>query len=134
MEIRFLTVEDVLGLHEDSIRLYGGGTGVRDHGLLESAVLSIQQTFGGEFLYPTLFAMAAAIWHGVVANHPFVDGNKRTGLRAGHTLLLINGWNLTLSSDEVEELTLQIAKGELTRDQLAEVIESHIEPLSHNLN
>ena len=121
-----MTVEDVVSLHEDSIRLYGGGTGCRDLGLLESAVMAPQQTFGGEFLYSSVFAMAAALWHGIVSNHPFVDGNKRTGLRSGHVMLLINGWNLTLSEDEVAELTLRIAMGELGREELAEVIEKHV--------
>ncbi len=61
LEIRFLTVEDAFFLHEESIALYGGGSGVRDLGLLESAVLSVQQTFGGEYLYSSVFAMAAAL-------------------------------------------------------------------------
>ncbi len=105
----FLDLEDVLRLHEQSIRLYGGQAGLRDRGLLESAVLAVQQTFDGELLYRDLAAVAAALWHGIVQNHPFVDGNKRTGLRAADTFLLINGLDLAISVDEAVEWTLALA-------------------------
>jgi death-on-curing protein len=117
-EIQFLTVDQVLEIHRRLIEKYGGATGLRDEGLLTSAVMTPQQTFGGEYLYPTLAAMAAAYWHGLVCNHAFVDGNKRVGLLATHTFLEMNGLSLNLSNDQAEEVTLKLASHQVTREAL----------------
>ena len=79
MEPRFLSVADVLGFHEDQLANYGGAPGVRDMGLLESAVAMPMAGFGDQYLHADLFEMAAAYLYHIVCNHPFVDGNKRTG-------------------------------------------------------
>jgi death-on-curing protein len=129
MEPIFLTVEDVVRLHEQAIRLYGGESGVRDAGLLESAVMAPQQTFGGEFLYGSVPKMAAALWHGLVQNHPFLDGNKRAGLRAADVFLARNGLDLVASSSQVEEWTLSVATGRLSREELAILIAPHLQPI-----
>jgi death-on-curing protein len=82
MKPDFLTVAEVLALHEIQLHDYGGLDGLRDKGLLESAVAMTQATFGGEFLHPDLFAMAAAYAFHIAENQPFIDGNKRAGLHA----------------------------------------------------
>ena len=78
----FLDVDDVLEIHAAQLEVYGGGAGLRDRGLLESAVAQPQSSFDGELVHEGLFAMAAAYLFHIVSNHPFVDGNKRTGMLA----------------------------------------------------
>lgn len=127
-ELTFLSVDQVVELHRVSIDRYGGSHGLKDPGLLESAVLAPQQTFGGEFLYPDLESMAAALWHGLVMNHPFIDGNKRIGLRAADVFLMFNGFELHGSKAELVELTIKMTLGEVTREMLVEFVRTHIRP------
>jgi death-on-curing protein len=87
----FLSLEDVLCLHADQVRLFGGHEGVRDLGLLESAIAQPQAMFGGEYLHHDIFEMAAAYVFHLVQNHPFCDGNKRTGVVAALVFLDFNG-------------------------------------------
>lgn len=124
----FLSVEEVHELHRQSIRLYGGEDGLRDPGLLESAVLAIRQTFAGKCLYESLSEMAAALWHGLVQNHPFIDGNKRTGLRAADVFLTINHLDLDITAVEAADWTLEIATGALAREELARRISARTHP------
>ena len=88
----FLSVEDVLALHEDQLRLFGGSAGVRDQGALESAVATPAATYAGEFLHDDVFHMAAAYAFHIAENQPFIDGNKRAALNAALVFLDINGW------------------------------------------
>lgn len=120
----FLTVEQVLDLHTTLIDRHGGSYGLRDAGLLESATLAPQQTFGGEYLYKSLPEMAVAYWIGLVTNHPFVDGNKRVGLFAFDTFCLMNHLHVDMTNEEAVELTLQIARGEGHRATLVEFVTS----------
>jgi len=78
MDPLFLTLDEVLSLHAEQIRLFGGSSGIRDIGLLQSAIGSVEATFDGAFLHETIFSMAAIYLYGICRNHPFVDGNKRT--------------------------------------------------------
>lgn len=126
---RFLTIEEVVELHRQGIALYGGELGLRDSGLLDSAVSSPQQTFGGDYLYPSLAAMAAAYWFGLVMNHVFVDGNKRVGLRAADVFLALNGLDLTMSEAEAVGLTLRMASHQVGREELVARIEQNTTPL-----
>ena len=87
----FLDVEDVLLIHEEQLPRYGGSPGIRDRGLLESAVAMPRATVGGDFAHEDLFAMAAAYAFHIAQNQPFVDGNKRTGLLAALVFLDVNG-------------------------------------------
>jgi death-on-curing protein len=87
----FLDIEDVIELHATQLAIYGGGAGLRDRGLLESAVVQPQLFFDGEFAHPGLFEMAAAYLFHIVSNHPFVDGNKRAGVLAALVFLDVNG-------------------------------------------
>ncbi len=93
--IRYLTLIEVLHLHRQVINQSGGSLGVRDLGLLESAVAQPKMTFGGEDLYPTVIDKAAALAFSIIRNHPFVDGNKRTGHAAMETFLISNGTDVS---------------------------------------
>jgi death-on-curing protein len=116
----FLDVEDVLELHVLQLARYGGAEGIRDQGLLESAVAQPMATFGGELVHDDLFMMAAAYLFHIVQNHPFVDGNKRTGLLAALVFLDLNGISITYGSPSLYELTLGVAEGKVTKDMTAD--------------
>lgn len=109
---RFLTVQQVVLLHEHLIRDIGGLAGLRSYHLLDSSVHQPQATYAGEFLYPTLFDQAAAYLLHLTANHPFVDGNKRTAWFACRTFLRINGYSLKPRRRKVLATIEAIASGE----------------------
>jgi len=108
--VRYLTLEEVIRAQETLIKKYGGSTGIRDRGLLESAIHRPQSIVFGQDAYPSLFDKAAAICHSLIFNHPFVDGNKRAAFAACHLTLLLNGWNLTSSSNETYTFLIQVIK------------------------
>lgn len=105
----------------------GGATGLRDRGALESAVAQPRQTFGGEELYLSLAAKAAALAYSLVMGHPFVDGNKRMGHAAMETFLVLNGYEIEASVDKQETLFLRLAAGEIEREALATWIGEHVQ-------
>lgn len=113
------TIKDALRLHDMVIESTGGGKGVRDLGLLESALARPLTAYASVELYPTLWEKAGALTHGVIKNHPFVDGNKRTAMVIGVTFLLMNGYFLNVSQDEFEQTALAAAEGRLTPADLA---------------
>jgi death-on-curing protein len=115
----FLTLEDVLDIHARQLARFGGGEGVRDVGLLESALAQPRATFGGEYVHQGLWEMAAAYLFHVVSNHPFVDGNKRVGLLSALVFLELNGITLTQGSEELYELTMAVAAGRLTKAEVS---------------
>lgn len=119
MTPEFLTVEDVLEIHEMQLDRYGGGSGLRDHGLLESAVAQPKATFGGEFVHDGLFSMAAAYLFHIVSNHPFVDGNKRAGLLAALVFLDLNGITIEQGSETLYDLTMAVAAGRAKKEEIA---------------
>ncbi len=119
MDSLFLTLDEILSLHEDQIGRYGGSRGVRDLGLLQSAIGTVTATFGGSFLHETLFEMAAAYLFHVCRNHPFVDGNKRTGIAAALTFLEMNGIEIEADEDEVYDLVIGVAMGNVTKAEAA---------------
>ena len=92
---------------------------------LESALAQLRMTFGGEDLYPTLVEKAAALGYSLIANHPFVDGNKRTGHAAMEVFLMMNGWEIQASVDEQERVILQVAAGEMKREGFTEWLRGH---------
>ena len=116
---KFLTTRQVLRLHARQIARYGGSAGVRDIELLESALAQPQQSFGGQYVHDDLAAMATAYVYHIVKNHPFVDGNKRTGAYAGLFFLEINGASLTPVPQELGDLVLAVAEGNATKEQVA---------------
>jgi death on curing protein len=118
----FLTIEDVLWIHEQQLELYGGQAGVRDRDLLESAIGMAQQTFGGEFLHEDLFAMAAAYAFNIAENQPFIDGNKRTALEACLDFLDLNGIVLVDPAGKLFDAMIAMATKALTKEGMAALL------------
>ena len=116
----FLMVEEVLELHEEALDAFGGSAGVRDQGLLASAVATPQASFGGEFLHRDLFAMAAAYAFHLCKNHPFVDGNKRTAFYATLVFLERNGVAAPdeAGGERLADALIAIAEDRLGKDEL----------------
>jgi death on curing protein len=117
----FLDVEDVIEIHATQLQVHGGPTGLRDRGLLESAVAQPPSWFGGQYAHDGLFAMAAAYLFHIVRNHPFVDGNKRTGMLAAVVFLDVNGISIARPSEALYELTMGVAEGRI--DKAAAAVE-----------
>ena len=122
-----ISLKTVLRLHELSIIKYGGLQGIRDQGLMESAIARPYQTFGGEYLYPTIFEKAAAIAESLIINHPFLDGNKRTGFLAMLAVLETENFKINISNDEVYSFTIQISTGEIKFDQIVVWLKNNTE-------
>lgn len=125
MEPVFLSLDEVLALHDDQIRRYGGTAGVRNLDLLSSALGTVSASFGGEYLHGSLFEMAAAYLFHITRNHPFLDGNKRTGLSAALTFLWINDVEIEAGEDELTELVLGVARGQVNKAEVAVFFQSH---------
>ena len=115
-----ITLEHVRRLHTLSIERFGGSHGVRDFGMLESACIRPYQTFGGEALYTTAIEKAAAIAESLIMNHPFIDGNKRTGFLAMFALLNDEGIELTATEDEAYDFTINISTGSIAFEEIVE--------------
>lgn len=128
MEPTFLSLGRVLEIHRESVETYGGDPGVRDMGLLESALAQPRAGFGGEYLHEDLAAMAAAYLFHIVSNHPFVDGNKRTGALAAFVFLEFNNVELTASQEAFEEVVLEVARGETDKSAVAEFFRRNVRP------
>lgn len=114
--IKFL-LSDVLNFHA---QLEGKGAGIRDLGLIESAVNAPFQTFCGQDLYPTIFDKAAQLAYGLTENHGFVDGNKRAAIHSMMVYLLLNGFDLTADEDEIFNVSMNLAAGKISSVELSE--------------
>lgn len=121
-------LEDVLELHNRLIAHSGGAAGVRDAGLLDSALAQPQMAFGGVELYPTIVDKAAAIGYSLVLNHPFFDGNKRIGHAVMETFLVANGHEISASTDEQEAVVLSVAAGQTSRESFVEWLRQNTAP------
>jgi death-on-curing protein len=128
--IRFLSVEDVLVIHQDTIANEGGLAGLRDAGLLESAVLMPQQQFGGDYLHQDLSSMASAYLFHIAQNHAFHDGNKRAAVLAALVFLSVNGVESLPSPAVLEEMTMRVASGEVDKAELTEWMRKEVRPES----
>lgn len=117
--IKFLSQEISLAFHKDQIKTYGGSRGVRDQGLLESALAQPQARFGGEYLHKGLFDMAAAYGFHNCKNHPFFDGNKRTALVAIYTFLYVNGYQLKADKKSLFAVVIDLANSKISKEELA---------------
>jgi len=115
----FLTLDEILHIHRDQSDRYGGQAGVRDLGLLESAVAMSATGFGGEHAHDDLFEMAAAYLFHIVKNHPFIDGNKRSGTVAADVFLEMNDIDTDIDEDELVALVLDVAGGLTDKKQVA---------------
>jgi death-on-curing protein len=119
MSPEFLDVADILAIHALQVERFDGSAGVRDPGLLDSAAAQPRATFGGAFLHADLLAMAAAYRIHLVRNHPFVDGNKRTGLAAALTFLDLDGHPIDRPSATLEAMTISVVEGRIDKDEVA---------------
>ena len=114
-----LSAAQILALHQALLRAFGGRRGLRDRGALDASLARPFATFDGEDLYPDAASKAAALMHSLVSNHPFVDGNKRVGAAAAELFLEVNGWSLHAGDDDLEGITLAVARGEVAAEELA---------------
>ena len=121
-EPEFLTLDEILEIHDDQIQHYGGDVGIRDRGLLESAVAMPQQSFGGQYLHRDIFEMAAAYAFHVAESQAFVDGNKRTGLAAAYMFLALTGFRLIEQDDRLYEAMIAIGTRRLDKAGLAQLL------------
>ena len=113
-----ILLDDIIALHERTIEDYGGAQGIRDSGLLESAIARPFQTFEENDLYPTFYEKAAALCESLIKNHPFIDGNKRTGIAAMYALLLENNTRLVASPDKFYSFAISISTGSIKFEQI----------------
>ncbi len=123
--MKYLTVQDVLLLHELAIDKFGGSHGLRDLGLLESAVMRPQATFSGIDLYPSIFDKAASLVHSLLMNHQFVDGNKRTAMFSMMTFLELNGYKFIADQKEVVEYALYIENSQPEIEEISKWLKKH---------
>ena len=130
MPLRFLTLAEILEIHEDRIRVYGGTSGVRALDLLQSAMGNVEATFGGEYLHQSIFEMAAAYLYGICRNHPFLDGNKRTALAGAIAFLRFNGLKLRTDEPTLYDLVIGVAEGRIDKDAVAAFLADHSSPES----
>jgi death-on-curing protein len=127
--VSYLSKSQLLHLHQRLIERFGGPAGLRDEGALDSALARPQATFDGEDLYPTLAEKAAAFFHSLISNHPFRDGNKRLSAISAELFLLVNGLELAAADEELEELVMSSARGELAVEQIAIWLDQRLTPL-----
>lgn len=124
--MRYLNLVEVINLHRQIIEQSQGAMGIRDLGALESAIAQPRMMFAGEDLYPTIVDKASALGFSIVMNHPFIDGNKRTGHAAMETFLILNGLEINAYVDEQERVMLALASGELQRDVLTNWLQQSV--------
>ena len=125
--MKVLSKRQILMLHSMLIAQSGGMDGLRDEGLLESAINTPLQTFAGQELYPTVLEKAARLGYGLIHNHPFLDGNKRIGTHAMLVFLDINNIALSYADDDLIAAILRVASGDMDESELLEWLKSHIE-------
>jgi death on curing protein len=128
--MRYLSLGEIVGLHQLLLDQTGGSAGIGDLGGLESAPAQPRATFDGADRHPTIIQKAAALAFSLTLNHPFVDGNKRVAHAAMEVFLLVNSWELVGTVDEQERLMLALADGRMTREQLTDWLEQHTKPLA----
>ena len=118
----FLTLAEVIEFHAEEIRRYGGQGGVRDFGLLESALAQPEASFAGEWLHHDVYEMAAAYAYHICQNHPFIDGNKRTALACALTFLEVNGVSVRRPQDLLKDAMLAVASSRMSKAELARLL------------
>jgi death-on-curing protein len=128
VDIAFLTLDEVVAIHRDQIDRYGGSLGVRDWGLLRSAVAMPAVTFGGQYLHGDLNEMAAAYLFHIVQNRPFFDGNKRVGAVAADVFLALNSVQLVADQDDYADLVVSVARGEAGKSDAAAFFRANSTP------
>ena len=120
-----ISIEQALKIHTVAILKFGGANGIRDMGGLQSALARPFQTFGGEDLYPTVFKKAAAIGESLIMNHPFLDGNKRTGYLLMEALLRSEGYKISSSDDDLYNFVINISTGSISFEEILEWLKNN---------
>ncbi|MDE3089764.1 MAG: type II toxin-antitoxin system death-on-curing family toxin [Chloroflexota bacterium] len=126
MPIHHLELDEALRIHERAIYQYGGSPEMRDLGLLESALATPRQTMFREELYPDVVSKAAILVYLLIKNHPFVDGNKRTGLLCLLRFLAVNGFVLDVDNDDLYQFTVDVATSKLSKDAIGAWLNAHL--------
>jgi death-on-curing protein len=122
-----LTIDIVLEIHREAISQFGGSDGLRDRSLLESAIAAPQATFGSASPFVDTVDVAAAYLYYLCSNHPFIDGNKRVALGSCLVFLQLNGYTPTPDGDHWENLTLAVAAGALSREEVTKTLRGLLE-------
>lgn len=120
-----ITKEEILLIHNQVVQLHSGANGVRDINGLESAIARPFQSFAGDYLYPSCFEKAAAIGESIIINHPFVDGNKRTGYVLMEIVLRLEGFRITSTDEELYQFVIDISTGDKRFEEIAEWLRKH---------
>jgi death-on-curing protein len=124
----FTSLVEVLEIHQDQVARYGGDPGIRDMGLIKSALGMPPATFSGEFLHTDIYEMAAAYLFHLVKNHPFEDGNKRVGAVAAVIFLALSGYDFDAPEDDFTEIVISVARGETSKAEVAVFIRRYTGP------
>ncbi len=128
--MKYLNINRALAIHNEVIEQIGGSKGVRDIGLLDSAVARPQATFSGKDLYPDVFSKASALGHSLIRNHPFIDGNKRTGYMAMRLFLNLNGYDITASLKAKYKFVMEIAEKAKDEESIAKWLKEHSQKIT----
>lgn len=123
--MNYLNITQVLAIHNEVIEQTGGAKGVRDIRLLDSAVARAQATFGGKDLYPDIFSKATALGHSLIRNHPFIDGNKRTGYMAMRLFLNLNGYDIKASLEARYKFVMEITEKTKDEESIVKWLKEH---------
>ena len=126
------TLQDIYELHTQLENAFVLSSGVRDENLLASAVNTPFQTFMGNDLYPSLYDKAAQLCYGIANNHPFTDGNKRTALHSMYVYLIINGFDITATQQDVENMIIDVAAGNMTNTELGQWLQKNTVEIDAN--
>ena len=126
------TLQDIYELHTQLENTFVLSSGVRDENLLASAVNTPFQTFMGNDLYPSLYDKAAQLCYGIANNHPFIDGNKRTALHSMYVYLIINGFDIMATQQDVENMIIDVAAGNMTNTELVQWLQKNIVEIDAN--
>ena len=126
MEPVFLELGEILLIHQDQLERYGGTSGIRDIGLLQSAAAMPRAGIAERYLHEDVFEMAAAYLYHIVRDHPFVDGNKRTGAVAALVFLAMNEVEIAVDEDELEKVVRSVAEGSSTKSEIAEFFRRNV--------
>lgn len=124
--ILFLSMEEIVLINKQYAILFGGMHGIRDFGLLDAAIKRPQASFNGAFLYDNIYSMAAVYAPGIIKNHPFIDGNKRTGMAASLIFLESNDYEVLLSNEDIYNIGIALATSEISYDILARIFEDNV--------
>jgi death-on-curing protein len=125
-QVNFLTLDNILDIHDRLIQTFGGSFGLRDQNLLESALYQPQVKISGQYMHGNLYFMAAVYAYHIIKNHPFIDGNKRTGIFSAITFLEFNDLSIDLGHQQLYQLAIDIAESKLSKKEIAELLKKNV--------